>query len=151
MENGYNTDLAVYTLDGEDKTYKGVLYPSLKRLFLELGDPTEYQFAVDNLYDWPHWKRLCKNKVIQPHIKEWRDELSLKLQSEGVLSIINLATSEGSYQASKWLADKNWVQRERGRPTTDQVKGALAKRVRENSEFDQDDDLLSKHLNTRPN
>ena len=60
LEDRYNVDLAVYTLAGEDKEHKGIIFPSLKRLYLEEGDPVEYTFATKWLFDWPHWKRICK-------------------------------------------------------------------------------------------
>ena len=72
LEDKYNTDLAVFTYDGEDKVYKGKTYPSLKRLYLEHGDPKEYSFARKYLFDWKHWQRLCNNAMIGRHIEEWR-------------------------------------------------------------------------------
>jgi hypothetical protein len=145
LEDRYNTDLAVYTYDGEDKTYKGKVYPSLKRLFLEMQDPKEYLFANTYLYDWPHWKRLCKNKVVGRHIEEWREELELSLISEGVASLINLALNQDSYQASKYLADRGWDRSEKGRPSNAQVQEELKKRADKEEELDDDFKLLKLH------
>ena len=36
---------AVYTLKDFDYEFKGKTYISIKRLYLEIGDPTEYEFA----------------------------------------------------------------------------------------------------------
>ena len=63
LEDRYNTDLAVFTYDGEHKTYKDVLYPSLKKLYLEHADPLEYDFANTYLFDWPHWQRSTSGIV----------------------------------------------------------------------------------------
>lgn len=145
LEDRYNTDLAVYTHDGEDKTYKGRVYPSLKRLYLEMCDTKEYVFATTYLYDWPHWQRLCNNKLVRSEIDKWRDELSLKLQSEGVLSLVNLAMEKDSYQAAKYLADRGWDVKEKGRPSQNQIDGHLEKIAKEASEFDKDLDLLNTH------
>ena len=117
LEDRYNTDLAVYTLDGEDKKYKGRVYPSLKRLYLTFQDPKEYHFAQAYLYDWPHWQRLCKNKWVSSNIELWREELELSLVSEGVGTLIRLATDQDSYQAAKYLADRGWDKSEKGRPS----------------------------------
>ena len=38
LELGYNTQYAVYTLKDEDYNYEGKLYPSLKRLYLEMEE-----------------------------------------------------------------------------------------------------------------
>lgn len=69
LENGYNTELAVYTLTDEDKEYKGKVYPSLRRLFLECMDPTEYVFATTYLWGWEHWQRICANKMMAEFIE----------------------------------------------------------------------------------
>lgn len=142
LEDRYNTDLAVYTLDGADKEYKGRTYPSLKRLYLEEGDPEEYLFATKYLFDWPHWQRLCKNAVVGRHIEEWRNELALSLKSEGIATLVNLAVNENSYQAAKWLADEGWVKNKRGRPSKEEVEGHLKKKAEEDEKFASDFEAL---------
>lgn len=114
LEPNYNTDYAVYTLDGEDKTYKGVVYPSLKRLYLAMEDPTEYDFATTYLIDWPHWKRLCSNAIILRHVEEWREEMELKIRSIGVKQMLDMSADNA--QAAKWLAEKGWDKNGAGRP-----------------------------------
>ena len=146
LEDRYNTDLAVYTLAGEDKDYRGRVYPSLKRLYLECGDPEEYTFATTYLYDWPHWKRLLQNKSVRSHIDEWRDELYLSLRSEGIQTLINLGVNEGSYQAAKWLADEGWIKKSRGRPSETEVQQELDRRTKLEEKFRGDFDLLEEHM-----
>lgn len=145
LEDRYNTDLSVFTLAGEDKVYKGKTYPSLKRLYLEYQDPKEYNFANTYLYDWPHWKRLCNNSIVGKHIEEWREELELKLVSEGVLNLISLATDKESFQAAKYLADRGWDKSEKGRPSNEQIEGEIKKRADKREEDDEDFVLLSAH------
>lgn len=142
LEDKYNTDLAVFTFDGEDKVYKGRTYPSLKRLYLEFADPKEYAFANQYLYDWPHWKRLVNNKIVGKHIEDWREELELKLVSEGVGVMIDLATEKDSYQAAKWLADRGWDKSTKGRPSNAQVEAELKKRADDAQEYQDDFKLL---------
>ena len=144
LEDSYNTNLAVYTFDGEDKTYKGKVYPSLKRLYLEYGDVKEYSFANKYLYDWPHWERLCKNVIVSRHIEMWRRELELSLESESMLTMVSLADG-GSYQAAKYLADRGWGAKRRGRPSNEEVAGELERQVNEAAEFDEDFKLLTIH------
>jgi len=145
LEDRYNTDLSVFTFDGQDKKYKGKTYPSLKKLYLEHGDPKEYSFARKYLHDWNHWQRLCKNAVVGRHIEQWRSELSLSLVSEGVMCLIDLAVNEGSYQAAKYLADQGWDKGERGRPSKEEVEGELKKRADADSEFAEEFKLLKMH------
>lgn len=117
LELGYS-DYAVYTLKEFDYPYKGRHYPSLKKLYLEEEDPTEYTFAEKHLLGWQHWKRLCENKAIAKHIEEWREELELKIRSQAVRDMINMCASEnGNYSAAKFLADRGWDKRAPGRPS----------------------------------
>jgi len=145
LEDRYNIDLAVYTLAGEDKVHKGKTFPSLKKLYLEEGDPTEYSFAEKYLYDWPHWQRLCKNAIVGRHIEQWRDELALSLRSEGIATLLDLAVNEGSYQAAKWLADEGWTKNKRGRPSKDQISKEAKRMAQIQSEYAEDFKLLSLH------
>lgn len=118
LEIGYDTSFAVYTLKEEDYEYNGVLYPSLKQLYLDTEDPTEYSFAKTYLYSWNHWKRLNDNKVLKPHFDEWRDELEYKLRSQAIRDIMQMSMAEtGGFQAAKWLADRGWDKRGAGRPS----------------------------------
>lgn len=144
LEDRYNTDLAVYSLAGEHKMYNGVQYPSLKQLYLEFGDPEEYEFAKEYLHDWPHWRRLCENVVVKKHITEWREELRLSLRSEGIASLVGLAQN-GSYQAAKWLADEGWIKNSRGRPSKQEIERKLKEQVEIEEKFADDFELLAQH------
>lgn len=121
LEVGYS-DYAVYSIDqDEDYEYKGKTYPSLKRLYLECGDPTEYEFANKHLLGWKHWQRLKANKVLAKRFKEWEEELEVRLRSEGIKNAIEHAKT-GTFQAAKWLADKGWDVKGAGRPTKGQTE-----------------------------
>lgn len=115
LETGYSSD-ALYTLKEVDSEYNGKVYPSIKRLYVEMADPTEYKFATEYLLSWKHWQRICENKFLRKHIDEWREELEVKLRSQATVNLIN-ESRKGSYQAAKWVADKGWDQRTAGRPT----------------------------------
>lgn len=123
LENGYRTDLAVYTLKDEDHEYQGVVYPSLKKLFLAFEDPTEYEFANTYLLGWSHWKRLNDNKLMTGHFELWREELELRLRAQGIRAAIDQAADDKGFQAAKWLADSGWRKNAVGRPSkTEKLK-----------------------------
>lgn len=136
LEIGYS-EFAIYTLKDSDHEYRGKIYPSIKRLYLEMEDPTEYAFANLYLLGWNHWKRLCENKAIRKHIDEWREELELKLRCEGVKSMIKSA-SDGNYQASKWLSDRGWDNKGAGRPSKEDVEKERKFQARTSDEFQSD-------------
>lgn len=121
LEIGY-TDYAVYTLKDEDYEYKGMVYPSLKRLYLEMEDAGEYEFACTHLLGWKHWQRLCANQTIAKEIDEWRYELELKLRSQAIKQIRVKAITEKGINAAKWIAEKGWDKKPAGRPTKSQIE-----------------------------
>lgn len=138
LEIGYTSN-AYYTLKEEDYEYKGKIYPSLKRLYLEHEDVHEYDFATTYLLGWQHWQRLCDNKQIRKHIDEWRNELDLKLKSAGFKAILESALDEdGGFQAQKYLADRGWSKSSAGRPKTDTTDKDNKQRVMLEEEFSAD-------------
>ncbi len=111
---------SIYTIHDEDKIHKGKTYYSLKKLYLQEEDITEYLFASKHLSGWQHWLRLQeKTTRLQPHIKEWREELQVLLRAKGMQKVLNSA-STGNYHAAKFLVDKGW-EGQRGRPSKDEV------------------------------
>lgn len=136
LEIGY-TEYAVYTLKDDDYEYNGKVYPSLKKRYLELEDTTEYDFATTYLLGWKHWQRIVENKALAPHVAEWREELELKLRSRAVKQMVALA-EEGSYQASKWLADRGWDTRAAGRPSKSEKEKNARINDRLNDEYGAD-------------
>jgi len=130
LELNYNTDFAVYTFDGEDKEYKGKVYPSLKRLYLEAEDITEYRFANQHLFNWEHWQRMKENKILRAHFDTWADELEVYIRSQGLASVLEM--SEHSFQAAKFLVEGGWSKRGVGRPSKaeqereDRIKDSVA-------------------------
>lgn len=129
---------AVYSLKDDDCEYNGRIYPSIKKLYLEMEDPTEYDFATKYLLGIKHWYRIYDNKLLQPHIDEWRFELELKLRSQGVKQLI-MSAKKGSQSASKWLADKGWSDRSAGRPSKEELE--KEKKIRLNIEEEYADDI----------
>ena len=136
LEIGYS-DYAYYTLKDDHYAYKGVTYPSLKKLYIEAEDPVEYEFACTYLIGWNHWEKLQGNKVLLKHIDSWRKELELKLRSEQFKAVLDL-TMEGHFQASKWIADKGWDKKGAGRPSTkaQEIEDELNRQISEDYSAD---------------
>ena len=120
LEIGYSKS-AAYTLKEVDHEYEGRTYPSIKRLYLEMEDPTEYEFATKYFLNWKHWERICANVAIFQHVREWREELDFKLKASATKKMSELAKAD-KYQAVKWLADKGWAVKGAGRPSKEQLK-----------------------------
>lgn len=120
LEITYN-EKAVYSLKEDHWEWEGKTYPSLKRLYLEMEDPTEYEFATKYLLGYKHWKRICENKLLSRHVAEWREELEMRLRSKAVKHMLESA-SAGNYQAAKWFADRGWATRGAGRPSKEEIE-----------------------------
>lgn len=136
-------DFVTYTLKDEDidVTINGEVrhLESIKRLYLECEDPTEYQFATNHLGGWSHWKRLCeKTTRLHPYIEEWREELEVKLRSQGVRQMANIAMTDKGQQAAKWLAEKGWSDKKRGAPSKEEKERELKIQTRMSSEIEDD-------------
>lgn len=123
LETNNSTLKPIMTLKEVDWEYKGEVLLSLKKIYLEIADPTEYEVAIEVFGSWKCWQRLLGNKEIYGHIKEWRDELEVKLRSAGVKAMINTAVNEGSKgtTAAKYIAEKGWDKRKAGAPTKEEV------------------------------
>ena len=141
LETSYNkTENVIYTLKPRDHKYKGKILPSIKRLFLEFEDPTEYYFAYEYFLDWDHWQRIKANKEIAKHMKGWKDELEVRMAAAGVRSMIDLALDgeKPNYQAAKFLAERSWDKRPAGRPTKAEVEREAKIAAKISDEFSAD-------------
>ncbi len=100
-------DHYMYTLQHEDRDS----YPSLRRLYLESDDPTEYTFACEHLGGWDHWKYLCDEEFFKPTVALWRDEYSIRMKALALRKIKLEAKGEGklSYDANKYLLEEGWT------------------------------------------
>lgn len=142
----YETTLAdkegvIYTLKDEDH----LGYKSLKRLYIEANDPTEYRFATAHLDGVEHWERLVECSWFKPYVSQWRRELELQIRAEALLRIRAIAkddTHKGSLAANKMLLDGAWKGEadgaKRGRPSKAQVQEEATRIATVNLQFDED-------------
>jgi hypothetical protein len=137
LELGGYSSYALYTVKDYDHEYKGKLYPSIKKIYLEISDPTEYLFVQKCFLNWRHWVRICENVMIKNHIDEWREELEIKLRCNAVNSTIAMA-GQGSFQAAKWVSDRGWETRKAGRPSKEEVEKEKRVQARISSSYDED-------------
>ena len=139
IEHQYNPILSVYSWGDEDKEHNGILYPSLKKLYIGMEDPTEYQFATTHLLNWQHWVKLNGNEYLAVHFRQWREELELKLRSQAVRAIMDQSASEsGGFQAAKWLADRGWDKKGVGRPSKEEKEFEMKIKERVGEDYSND-------------
>lgn len=114
---------------GKIKTVKGLVLAPVDEIafyrqkFIESEDPSWYSFAEEWVEGgYPVFKSFLKAKMAQKLIKEWEEILAIRLQSKGYLAI---AKQRESFQASKWLADRGWM--DQGQKQTKAAKKAAEK------------------------
>ncbi len=122
---------AFFTLKKVDR--KGVI--SLYRKYMEIGDPTEYQVAIQLFGSWEHWQILTRTKWFTAHLVGWRKELKDRMESERYHEMLEIQahakTAPARAQATKWLADRYGGSADktskRGRPSKDEKQAHLNK------------------------
>ena len=107
--------------------------------FIETNDPTGYIFAETWIEDgFRKWKEFINAHGVKAEIQEWQDTLATKLIAKGIL---NIATQRDSFQASKWLADRGWLEKEDKR-----TKEAKKKAEKAHDEIQEDMERLGLRL-----
>lgn len=135
----------------KDNDYLG--YISLKRVYLEMADPTEYRFANEYLENYEHWEMLTNCSFFKPYVDQWRKELELKLKSEALLRVMEDARDENSktkFTANKFILEKGWEPNtgtKRGRPTKNEIKQAAMEQLSERDRLNEDFERLQIRVN----
>jgi hypothetical protein len=118
--------------------------PSLKQIYLEHRDPTEYTFAMSVFGSWQHWEALTSLIWFKPHVEEWRSELAVLLKSEAARAALGVlsdpeAPSANKMQAARFVAEKGWEEKAtKGRPKKEDIQKAARQVAETNSHWDED-------------
>lgn len=109
-------------------------YINARKTFLALKDPTGYQWSIKYLGDWNAFLRLLKAEWFRDAFEMWTNELEKLLQQEALQIIQSISrdpeqASPVRLQAAKYIANREWDKRGRGRPSTEDVKGELKRAV----------------------
>lgn len=102
--------------------------------FVELNDPTGYKWAIQYLGDYEHWIKLMKAPWFRAAYEHALAELYMKLKSEGVRKIQELAndeTSKSALAAARYLAELHGHLNKatKGRPSKAQMDAELKNAV----------------------
>lgn len=134
----------LYTLKDEDH----LGYPSLYRLYMELDDLTEYEFATTYFDGWEHWTMLCSCEWFKPYVERWRHELELKTKAAALRAIKHEAAKGGknAYSANKVLLEGKWTGQDqgakRGRPSNNEINKAAKELAERKSRLKEDSKRL---------
>lgn len=128
----------LWTLQDDDPQGK---LPSLKKLYMEIADPTEYEFAMEAFGSWQQWLKIKSSKAIQKWIQFWPDELEIKLRSQGIKAVAQEAKEgKNPFTAAKFLAKAEWKpsSSKRGRPSKEEVDRELKIAAQVDAEIGED-------------
>lgn len=148
---------AIYSLSAQD--HPSGKYTNLHKAYLQMEDPTEWEFAQKYFANWEHWQLCLKNEKILEYVTRWREELQLMLQSRALKEIVQVSMEGGnrSFEANKFLVQGGWIKKDgkgvnttlpasdpngkpkRGRPSTESVRQkALAEFIEGAERIDDD-------------
>jgi hypothetical protein len=131
-----------YSLKKKDHKVGDKTYLSLHKIYIEMEDPTEYEFALSVFGDYSVWENLCNLSWFKTHHVQMQKELMLKLKARTIRNMINdLEEGKASYNAQKYLADAGYLDngsKKRGRPSKDELDGALKQAALEKAETEDD-------------
>lgn len=86
------------------------------KVYIEMSDPTEYTTAMVLCGNWEFWNKLKESVSIGPYMKAWKDELEVKLRSEGIIALVKQA-KDGNASAARYLADAEFFGTKREKRT----------------------------------
>ena len=137
----------LYTLKDTDITIGDSCFPSLYKLYMEMEDITEFEFAERYFENWEHWMLLCSLSWFSFRAERFRHDLELKLKLQALSHIIAVSRSStrDAYGASKYILEKGYEKKKAnnvGRPSTEQIHKQAKILVNENSLIDADFDRI---------
>ena len=139
---------ATFTLKEQDMVKKGVTYYSLKKIYLEIADITEYEFAMEVFGSWDHWLKIQKSGTIMEYVNQWRVELEIKLRSQAIKAMKTVALEGGDkgISSAKWIAEGKWKGSSRGRPSKEEVEREKKIHAGIESDINKDYERMTKDL-----
>lgn len=126
----------VFTFDVDRK---GLI--NCKATFIEVGDPTGYEWAMKYLESYDHWLYLMKRDWFAIEAASWKDELLVKIKSTAIKRIQELSTGPNAataLAAAKYVAEQAWDKNSPGRPTKEKVTGEMKRLTRDVEQTNED-------------
>lgn len=152
--NGKDRTYAYYTFKPEDFYSEGIgrKFISLRKLFIELEDPTGYDLATKHLGGFVHLKKLLNSPWFAKEWTEWQEELELRLRAKGVKRMIDEALGDGRSAATsaRWLAEAGFVKEDKrraGAPSKKEKNQAVQEYLADTSETEEDLARIQGRLN----
>jgi len=133
----------IWTVKDYDLVQDGITYPSLKELYLECEDPTEYKFAIKVFDSWIAWEKIREHGGVKERfLNRWRKELDVRLVSKGIRTIVGeINKGKGSFNSAKYLIEQGWIKQKpmkKGRPSKKVIATEATKMLKVKDELDEE-------------
>jgi len=101
---------ALYSLQSWDREYKGEVYPSLHRLYVEMEDLAEFEFANKYFDGYQHWLEVKSCSWFKEPYSKMVAELNAKISGRSLKNMLAQVEEGTASQATlKYLADKDYI------------------------------------------
>jgi len=135
-----------YSLKKYDYTPQGsdITYPSLYRLYMEMEDLLEFEFANRYFDSYEHWELISKLSYMKEDVAQWRKEVELKVRARALRELRDLSiTTEDSkvkVDLNKYLLNRGWIDKTntKGRPSKEEIKKELERVTAVEKELQED-------------
>jgi hypothetical protein len=103
-----------YTVHFQDRRVGDKLYKSMRLVYINTCDPTEWTFVQQVCHgDWEYWNQLQRalnNYILKPKkdsVERWRKEMEVKMRSDALLAIYADSRAGGmsAISSARWLAE----------------------------------------------
>ena len=78
--------------------------------YVAISDPTEYKTALALIGNYEHWVKMLEHPSFFKHIEQWRKEVDVKLEAEGIQNLREQARL-GNATAARFLAKKEYKEK----------------------------------------
>ena len=110
LETSVSGEFALYTLQPWDKKQDGKHYLSIHKAFVEMCDPSEWQFANKYFDGYQHWLRVKEQKFFVPVYQAMLEEMQAKIQYTAIAKMLDAVyEGEASQATLAYLANKGYL------------------------------------------
>lgn len=105
-------EYCLYTLQPWDRKKNGKFYPSLHKLFVEMGDVSEWNFANHYFDGYQHWLLIKSKPWFKEYYAKMVEELNAKIQHMAVEEMMGQVREGKASQATlQYLANKGYIEK----------------------------------------
>lgn len=111
LESTQNGDEGcLYTLQPWDKRKNGKFYPSIHKLFVEMEDVSEWNFANTYFDGYQHWLLIKSKPWFKEYYQKMVEELNAKIAGKSVKRMLEqMEAGEASQSTLAYLANKGYL------------------------------------------